>query len=117
MHCSSTYHAKLARQGKPDSRPTPTPRLCADAPGYIIFQWHQWLSVVFQAPWLELDDGTILTQSNAIGYYCAEQAGMLPSDPWQIARTHELVSVLEEVRCCSRVAVPCCAVHAVDCTR
>ena len=47
---------------------------------------------------MELDDGSKLTQSSAIQHYCAEKAGMLPSDPWQLARTHELINVLEEVR-------------------
>ena len=62
---------------------------------------------------MELDDGSKLTQSSAIQHYCAEKAGMLPSDPWQLARTHELINLLEDVRYSVLVAVPCCAVHAL----
>lgn len=48
---------------------------------------------------MELDDGTVVTQSNAISQYCASEAGMLPSDPIDLARTTELQFALEEVIC------------------
>ena len=51
-----------------------------------------------QAPWLELDDGRVLSQSAAISMYCAGVAGFLPADPFQVARTVELISSLEDVR-------------------
>lgn len=46
---------------------------------------------------MELDDGRIVTQSNAIAMYCAAEAGLLPSDPAELARTTELQYALEEV--------------------
>jgi glutathione S-transferase len=52
-----------------------------------------------QVPLLELDDGTKLTQSAAISMYCAGEAGMLPTDPFEVARTVELMNTLEDVRC------------------
>ena len=52
---------------------------------------------MLQAPWLELPDGRKMCQSSAISMYCAEQAGMLPSDPFEVARTIELTNTLEDV--------------------
>ena len=52
---------------------------------------------MLQAPFLELDDGSKLTQSSAICMYCAGEAGMLPSDPFELARTVELTNTLEDV--------------------
>ena len=74
-------------------------------PDGIGFRVSQWLSVEFQAPCLELDDGAILTHSNAISHYYVEQAGMLPSDPRRIANTHDLISVFQDLRCFVFVAV------------
>ena len=53
---------------------------------------------MLQAPWLELSDGRKMCQSSAISMYCAEQACMLPSDPFEVARTIELTNTLEDVR-------------------
>ena len=46
---------------------------------------------------MELDDGRVMTQSNAIALYCASEAGLLPTDPVDLARTMELQFALEEV--------------------
>lgn len=35
-----------------------------------------------KVPMLELDDGRVLVESNAILYYLAEDSPLLPSDPW-----------------------------------
>ena len=56
------------------------------------------VNLLLQAPFLELDDGSKLTQSAAISMYCAGVAGMLPSDPFEVARTIELANTLEDVR-------------------
>ena len=56
-------------------------------------------SWLLQAPWLELADGRKMCQSSAISMYCAGEAGMLPSDPFEVARTIELTNTLEDVRC------------------
>lgn len=50
-----------------------------------------------QVPFLELDDGSILTQSSAIEMYCAMKSGMLPEDPFQRARTVELTNAFADV--------------------
>ncbi|MCA0393837.1 MAG: glutathione S-transferase family protein [Proteobacteria bacterium] len=39
-----------------------------------------------KVPMLELDDGRILVESNAILHYLAEGTGFLPDDPWQRAQ-------------------------------
>ena len=54
-------------------------------------------SWLLQAPWLELADGRKMCQSSAISMYCAGEAGMLPSDPFELARTVELTNTLEDV--------------------
>lgn len=46
-----------------------------------------------------MDDGRVMAQSHAIHLYCASQAGLLPKDPFQLARTVELQNALEEVCC------------------
>ncbi|NJR41764.1 MAG: hypothetical protein HC767_02980 [Akkermansiaceae bacterium] len=47
---------------------------------------------------MELEDGTKMIQSIAIAFHCADQVGMLPSDPYKVARTIELVNTIEDVR-------------------
>lgn len=39
-----------------------------------------------KVPMLELDDGRVLVESNAILHYLAEGTAFLPSDPWQRAQ-------------------------------
>ena len=56
------------------------------------------MCVDVQAPWLELDDGRILTQGLAINLYCAQLTGYLPSNPLLISRTVELDSSISDVR-------------------
>jgi glutathione S-transferase len=51
-----------------------------------------------QCPWLELDDGAVLTQTDAINMLCADLTGFWPTQPLQVARTIELTSALDEVR-------------------
>lgn len=51
-----------------------------------------------QAPWLELQDGRILTQSLAINLYCAQLTGYLPSNQLLVARTVELDNCIGDVR-------------------
>jgi glutathione S-transferase len=42
-----------------------------------------------ETPVLELDDGEVLTQSNAILWYLAEETEYLPREPWQRGRVAE----------------------------
>ena len=79
----------------------------------VAFSYHEWLES-YQArsptglcPWLELDDGTNLTESLAIHVYCAKLSGFLPSEDCRgrsmpihlaLARTVELHAVFENVR-------------------
>ncbi len=44
-----------------------------------------------QVPVLELDDGRLLTQSNAIIQYLAEGSPLLPSDPYPRGRVNEML--------------------------
>jgi glutathione S-transferase len=39
-----------------------------------------------KVPFVELDDGRVLTESNAILYWLGEGTSFLPSDPWQKAQ-------------------------------
>ena len=45
--------------------------------------------------------------------YCAEQAGMLPSDPFEVARTIELTNTLEDVRFCLCGALHACVLQGM----
>ncbi|MDQ3057106.1 MAG: glutathione S-transferase family protein [Pseudomonadota bacterium] len=40
-----------------------------------------------KVPMLELDDGRVLVESNAILFYLADGTSFLPADPWQRAQT------------------------------
>jgi prostaglandin-H2 D-isomerase / glutathione transferase len=51
-----------------------------------------------QAPFMELDDGTILAQSGAMTLYVAERAGALPADATKRAQAVELMMTIEDVR-------------------
>lgn len=52
-----------------------------------------------QCPWLELDCGTVLTQSMAIHAYCAHLAGFLPPGcSVHLARAGELNAAFDDVR-------------------
>jgi glutathione S-transferase len=51
-----------------------------------------------QCPFIELGDGTLLSQSLAINLYAAAQAGMMHQDPVQAARAVELAMCCDEVR-------------------
>ncbi len=44
------------------------------------------LNPVGKIPALELDDGRVLPESNAILWYCAEGTAFLPEDPWDRAQ-------------------------------
>ena len=44
-----------------------------------------------QIPALELDDGRVLSQSNAIIQYLAEGSPLLPSDPYAKAQVNEML--------------------------
>jgi glutathione S-transferase len=56
-----------------------------------------------QCPFLELDNGDILSQSIAINVYVANITGFMPSDAVQQARTLEILATFEEVSptCCT----------------
>jgi glutathione S-transferase len=51
-----------------------------------------------QCPFLELENGDILSQSLAINVYVANITGFMPSDAVQQARTLEMLEACEEVR-------------------
>lgn len=73
-------------------------------------------------PWLELDNGTTLTESLAIHIYCGELAGFLPrkgSMPMHLAlaRTVELHSVFEDVRFHNHPTSSDCVPFATFCSR
>lgn len=53
-----------------------------------------------RAPWLQLDDGTLIAQSIAINTFIAETTGFMPRDALQRARTLELAGCFEDVRSC-----------------
>ena len=55
-------------------------------------------STTGQAPFLELDDGTIICQSTPIAVYAAEMAGIWPSELVQRAKTLELIACFDDVR-------------------
>lgn len=61
------------------------------------------------APFLELDDGTLLTQTSAINRYVARLTSYYPDDILAGARTDELVMNMDDVRLCISL---CC----IDCT-
>ena len=42
-----------------------------------------------QVPYVEFNDGKILSQSNAILLYLAQNTDLLPQDPWQLAKLHQ----------------------------
>eukprot|EP01025_Chloroclados_australasicus_P044736 TRINITY_DN4874_c1_g2_i2.p1 TRINITY_DN4874_c1_g2~~TRINITY_DN4874_c1_g2_i2.p1 ORF type:complete len:354 (-),score=28.37 TRINITY_DN4874_c1_g2_i2:244-1158(-) len=50
-----------------------------------------------QAPWLELDDGSTLTQSSAIAQYAASLTGYMPSDALLQAKVFEVQGALDDV--------------------
>ena len=70
----------------------------------VRFTREEWMSTYKQqspsgqCPFLELDDGTKMIQSTAIGTYIAQLTGLLPTDPVKLARTYELIGCLEDVR-------------------
>jgi prostaglandin-H2 D-isomerase / glutathione transferase len=70
----------------------------------VRFKREEWMSTykamspTGQCPFLELDDGSILTQSLAINMYVSNLAGILPSDPLLLARSVELSQTFEDVR-------------------
>jgi glutathione S-transferase len=51
-----------------------------------------------QCPFLELDNGEILSQSMAINVYVASITGFMPSDAVHQARTLEMIAAFDEVR-------------------
>jgi glutathione S-transferase len=51
-----------------------------------------------QCPFLELDNGEMLSQSVAINCYVANITGFMPKDTVQQARTLEMLAAFEEVR-------------------
>lgn len=42
-----------------------------------------------QVPYVELDTGRALSQSNAILLYLARDSALLPDDPWSLAKVHQ----------------------------
>jgi len=50
-----------------------------------------------QMPFIELEDGRKLAQSNAISVYCAKLAGMYPADPYEAALQDQACGLIEDV--------------------
>jgi glutathione S-transferase len=51
-----------------------------------------------QCPYLELDDGSFLSQSTAIYMYVADLGGLAPADPLARAREMQIAGCIEDVR-------------------
>lgn len=51
-----------------------------------------------QCPFMELDDGSVLTQTCAITSFVADLAGFSPTDPLSRAKTAEIGGAIDDVR-------------------